>query len=146
MIGKSGTGWQTTTADLALILFFVVSAASTKPGPVDSSTGQPRVQKVAAPAIEATPSAAIYRPTKGMTLAQWLRSQARDDRQVATVLVSRSPTGSAPAMIQALGFLDEIEASGRSGRLLVERGDAADIIVMLAYERAPAPGTALALR
>jgi hypothetical protein len=146
MIGRSGSGWQTTTADLALILFFVVSAAATKPGPASGGNGKPLVQKVAAPAIEATPSAAIYRPTEGTTLTQWLRSQPRDDRQVATVLVSRSPNGSAPAMTQALGFLDEIEASGRSGRLLVERGDADDVTVVLAYERAPASGTALALR
>lgn len=146
MIGKSGAGWQTTTADLALILFFVVSAAATGPGSSDGKAGKQPVQKISAPAIVATPSAAIYRPTKGTTLAQWLRLQPRDDRQVATVLVSRSPNGSTPAMTQALEYLDDIEASGRSGRLLIERGDAADMKVVLAYERAPASGTALALR
>lgn len=146
MIGRSGTGWQTTTADLALILFFVVSAAATKPGPAADGHGKPTVQKLAAPAIEATPSVAIYRQTEGTTMSQWLRSQPQDDRQVATVLLSRSPGGSAPAMTQALGFLDEIEASGRSGRLLVERGDADEVTVVLAYERAPTSGTALAVR
>lgn len=146
MNGKSVSGWQTTTADLALILFFVVSAAATSPGPAGSGTDKRTVQKIAAPAVDATPSTAIYRQTKGMTLAQWLRSQPQDDRQVATVLVSRSPGGSAPAMTQALEFLDEIEVSGRSGRLLVERGNADDVMVVLTYERAPPSGTALAIR
>lgn len=146
MNGKSVSGWQTTTADLALILFFVVSAAATKPGPINADAGKPSVQKIAAPAIEATPSSAVYRTTAGTTLGQWLQSQPLDHRQVATVLVTRSSRGSAPVMTQALGFLDQIEAMGRVGRLLVERGEADDIAVVLTYERARASGTALADR
>lgn len=139
MIGRTSFAWQTTVADLALILFLVVSAAQADQG---DKAARPPASAVLAP----VPSAAIFRVSEGTTLAQWLATQALDERQVATVIVSRSAAGASPVMQQGLAFLDEIEASGRSGRLLVERGSADDVTVVLAYDRAPASGMALAAR
>lgn len=134
MIGKTGSGWQTTTADLALILFLVVSAASTPAGgAVRSAPG-----KVTPPAssqpIAAIPSSAVYRATEGTSLSQWLAAQASDDRQVVTVVVKRAAKGPSPAMRQGIAFLDQIQESGRPGRLLVEPDVSDDVSVVLAYD------------
>lgn len=147
MIGKSGSGWQTTTADLALILFLVVSAAAVgRPSP-GARGGVPDEAQRTAASLGAGPSAAIYRATAGTPFPQWLQSQDRDDRLVATVLVTRSGGGEAsPVLQQAFAFLDQIEASGRTGRLVVERGPADDVAVVLAYDRASDDGTGLAAR
>lgn len=142
MIGKTGSGWQTTTADLALILFLVVSAASTGPKPKPASIAQPAITS---PALDPIPPSAIYRATAGTSLPEWLASQPVDDRQIVTVIVKRAPGSASPSMDQGLVLLDEIKASGRVGRLLVEPDTSDDVAVVLAYDRASA-GTALALK
>ncbi len=142
MIGKTGSGWQTTTADLALILFLVVSASA-----VDRDAVQGKeLAGAIAPSLEPSPSVAVYRATPSTTLPQWLQAQPADERQIATVLVTRAGAGggATPALAQALAFLDQIEASGRTGRLLVERGSADEVSVVLAYDRGSGSGTALA--
>lgn len=143
MIGKTGSGWQTTTADLALILFLVVSAASTGPKPKPASIAQPAFTS---PALDPIPPSAIYRATAGTSLPEWLASQPVDDRQIVTVIVKRAPGSASPSMDQGLVLLDEIKASGRVGRLLVEPDTSDDVAVVLAYDRAASAGTALALK
>ena len=134
MIGKTGGGWQTTTADLALILFLVVSAA--KPNnALESPAPLP---------IEPTPSTAVFRATPGTSFLQWLDTLPVDERQVATVLISRTSSGPSPAIAQGTTLLDQIERSGRTGRLIVERGEMDDVTVVLAYDGGSEPGTALA--
>ena len=135
MIGKIQSGWQTTTADLALILFLVVSASAVDQRPENARVNHAQIQVAAAPSLESNPSAAVYRATKGITLSEWLSSQAIDERQMATVLVTRAGAGPSPLMEQATQFFDEIEASGQSARLLVERGDKNEVTVVLGYDR-----------
>ena len=147
MISRGASGWQTTTADLALILFLVVSAAAADRPPQQAAAVAPGGTPTAvALAPEATPAAAVYRPTRGTTLTQWLRAQTADHRQVATVVVTRATVGPSPVVARGLALLDEIEAAGRQGRLSVERGSADDVAVTLAYDRASGHGTALAAR
>lgn len=136
MIGKVGSGWQTTTADLALILFLVVSAAS------PNAALDPRTPL----SLEPTPSTAVFRAASGINLLQWLAALPVDERQVATVLVTRANSGPSPVMDQGLAFLDQIKESGRTGRLLVELGETDEVAVVLAYDRGAGSGTGLAGR
>lgn len=133
MIGKGGSGWQTTTADLALILFLVVSAASapnaTTPGGVPMEAGRNAVSTT-----ETAPSTAVYRATADTTLTQWLASQPMDDRQSVTVIVKRAPSGPSHSMSQGVAYLDEVEASGRVGRLLVQNASSEDVMAVLTYD------------
>lgn len=146
MIGKSGTGWQTTTADLALILFLVVSTASAGDKPARAQSAPARELPVVSAALESSPSTAVYRTTTGTTLRQWLAAQPVDDRQIVTVLVKRSAKAASPALNQGIAFLDQIAKSGRSGRLIVEPDTREDVAVVLAYDRQGGSGTALAAR
>lgn len=146
MIGKSGGGWQTTTADLALILFLVVSASAVDQAPAVPGSGGPGSKVLAAPTLETNPSAAVYRATAGISLSEWLGSQAVDQRQIATVLVTRTGGGPSPVVDEALVYLEQIEAAGRTGRLLMERGESDDVTVVLAYDQGPGSGMALAPR
>lgn len=145
MIGKHGSGWQTTTADLALILFLVVSASSAQSGPAPGRSER-AAPTTAAPALEPIPSTAVYRATEGTTLPQWLASQSIDDRQIVTVIVKRAAAGPSPAMKQGIAFLDQIQSSGRTGRLLVEPDTSDDVAVVLAYDGGAGSGMALAAR
>lgn len=146
MIGKAGNGWQTTTADLALILFLVVSASAAHGGPNAASANARAPETAAAPSTEANPSTAVYHETAGTSLPQWLATQAVDERQAATVLVTRARAGPSPVMERGIAFLDQIEAAGRAGRLVVERGSSDDVTVVLAYDRTQDSGMALAAR
>lgn len=139
MIFRTGQGWQTTTADLALILFLVVTAAGT-------GVRADRPQRVQRPATVAapTPLAGVYRSGDSETLTAWLGAQAIDDRQVATVLVRHDGTAMAQSMERGLAYLAEIDAAGREGRLVLEQGASEEILVLLTYDESQEPGTALA--
>lgn len=146
MIGKVGAGWQTTTADLALILFLVVSTAAIDHGPGQQPAKRPDAE-VAGPPLTANPSTAIYRATADTSFPDWLSSQDHDNRLVATVMVTRAASApSSKSLDEAVALLDQIEASGRPGRLLVERGPADDVVVVLAYDMQSNDGMALASR
>lgn len=144
MIGKVGAGWQTTTADLALILFLVVSTAAIDRDPAPQSPIFPDAKMAAMP-VAATPSTAVYRATAETSFPEWLRAQVEDNRLVATVIVTRAASNPSPkGLDEAIALLDQIEASGRQGRLLIERGPVDDVVVVLAYDIQTGDGMTLA--
>ena len=122
-----GTSWQTTTADLALILFLVVSSAASQ---------NVSEHGASAPATElaVAPSAAVFRPTPSASLEEWLKAQAGDDRLTATVLVYRFSDLSSLSVERGMSLLTAIERSGRRGRLLVQRGPTDEVAVVMAYD------------
>lgn len=141
MIGHGGHRWQTTTADLALILFLVVAAAGTS----KRAGGHPAPHAAPSPVTQGPPLG-VFRPTAGTTLQQWLDAQALDERQIATVMVQRRNAGDTKVVEQGLAYLAAIETAGHAGRLVVQAGAAPDVSVVLSYDRPPGTGTALAAR
>lgn len=133
MTGRHAIGWQTTIADLAIILFLVVSSAQARTGA--------RARPLSPPPVS-TAATDIYRATAELSLSAWLAMQPRDDRATATVLVRQGRGARSPALATGLGWLAEIERAGHRGRLIVERGDDEDAAVILAYDGTS--GTALA--
>lgn len=140
MIGRAGSAWQTTTADLALILFLVVSAAGAAGHDAEGRSGAPQG------AMATTPPVGVYRHEPGTSVTQWLDAQAADDRQVATVVVRQVTAGPSPALDDGLAMLAEIESAGRRGRLLIEKSAVDEVVVVLAYDDLAMTGTALAAR
>lgn len=141
MTGRHARGWQTTTTDLALILFLIVSAASAHPG-----RSEPPVAASRRSVDEPAPPAAVYRASPDTSLNAWLKFQPRDARQSAIVVVTRASGRSPELVARGLSYLDTIEASGRMGRLQVERGSRPDVTVLLTYDRGGRAGTAFAAR
>jgi hypothetical protein len=87
VIARPGTGWQTTLADLSLILFLVVAAgASQRPPP----TPAPPVLPAASEPV------AVWRDVAGgPTLAGWLAHQGADPRQRLTLFAPPQAAGRA---------------------------------------------------
>lgn len=136
MIARFGPSWQTTTADLALILFLVVSAAA-----VDDDAAAVRPPHREVSPVE-TPSTAVYRPGSSMSLEDWLAGQNEDERLSITVLVQRAGGSRSNSLARGEALLTRIERTGRSAKMVVQPGPQDDISVVMAYD-APA-GTALA--
>src|SRR5690606_20797347 len=90
MIARLPAGWQTTIADLALILFIVTAAAiDGQPSPAEKASAE-----TAAPPASGEPLA-VYRAGDGVPpLGQWLAEQAPDSRQYLTI-VARYRAGDA---------------------------------------------------
>ncbi|MBU1756735.1 MAG: hypothetical protein KJ703_07105 [Alphaproteobacteria bacterium] len=140
MILRLGTGWQTFTADLALILFLITAQASR-----DTPAAPERAEPSAATVAGANGAGlAIYRPGPGTDLGEWLETTLTDDRQGATVLI-RYPAGGRDAAISGgSDLLEEIEDGGTTARLILEPGPRAESMVLVGYEGDPANDTVLA--
>lgn len=122
--GQTGLGgWQTTLADLALILFLVAASA------LD------RQDAVAPPPSGIMPEqgtpAAIWRESPGApSLPEWLESEQHDSRLQLTLLAAPADGARALAMAAELP----------SARVVVEptdAGKATGITAVLAYDRLP---------
>ena len=127
MIARLSAGWQTTIADLALILFIVTAAA------ID---GQPnRADSASSPPASGEPLA-IYRAGEDAPpLPQWLAEQTPDGRQFLTI-VARYPEGDAAAAAgRALALADQARAAGTTARIVLEPGDTEDLTATLAFDR-----------
>lgn len=138
MNGRAAIGWQTTLADLSLILFLITAAAVSHRVPRPARPGSPPpVAAAAAAGLRAPSSTAALDPgvpelaiwvagPGAPPLGQWLAGQARDPRQQLTVLVRYPPAqGPAAAIASATDLLREAGAAGRRGRLVVEPGEGA---------------------
>ncbi len=124
---RAGLGWQTSLADLSLILFMVTAAA------VDPD-GRPAPDP-AAPSRQAEPLA-IYEAVEGTPpLSVWLDRQAADPRQQLTVTAQygNGTRTQAEALAQAARLLEEAGRLGRRARLVVEPGHGPARVV-LAYD------------
>lgn len=151
------TGWQTTLADLSLILFMLMGAVVSAPAPqpVRKSPPPPLPQPpLLQPAgdwdmpMRAEP-VAIYRPGPGApALGAWLDSQGSDPRQRLTIVVPYAAGGEAAALDKARGLLQDLgpaRGQGRSGRpsrqigqtgtrIIVEPGNPADAYAALTFD------------
>ncbi|WP_374408650.1 hypothetical protein [Pelagerythrobacter sp.] len=139
--GASRSGWQTTLADLALILFMVTAAAMAETS--DASAPEP-VPVAGAPVPAGGEPLAIYRAAPGApSLGAWLSGQPRDDRQHLTIVARHAAGDAAQSMRGALALAREAEAAGRTARIVVEPAAAADLIAVLDYDGRES-GTAVA--
>ena len=156
MILRLGSGWQTVTADLALILFMVTAQAiqepATAPNPATTSQLVKRSgESPAAPSetgvdLASGASLAIFRPGPGVDLTDWLEATLTDERQEPTVYVRYRPGGRDAASKQGSQLVGEIEQAGRSARLVIEPGSVAGAMVVVAFSGRDADGTLVAGR
>lgn len=133
MSGRAGLAWQTSLADLSLILFMVTAAAvSQQPG----NMPQPGM-RIAAPPSSPSPQSeplSLYVAAPGApSLAQWLRDQAADPRQQLTITARYGPGGQAQALADAARLAAQAGALGRAARVVVEPGEG-PARVALAYD------------
>lgn len=138
MTARVGTGWQTTLADLSLILFMVTaSAVSRQPDRLPArslATSHPTSPR-------SEPTAVWVGGPGAPALRQWLAGQPRDPRQQVTISAHYAPGRMAEAAAQAQALADE---AGDGARIVVEPG-APDVRVVVGFD-APAALLAHSLR
>ncbi|WP_374414130.1 hypothetical protein [Novosphingobium colocasiae] len=124
MTSRNAIGWQTTLADLSLILFLITAAAAghrvPRPThPLASATRPPEARALASPRAE--PLAVWIAAPGAPPLGRWLDSQSRDPRQQVTVIVRYR---AADGPLTALATADPLmRAAGQRARLVVEPGE-----------------------
>jgi len=137
MIPRISSGWQTTMADLALILF-MVSVAGLYSG---HGKGTP-----AGPMSARAEPIAVYSARDGAPpLVEWLAEQAPDSRQHLTIVARYRRGKAASAARKALELAEQSGAAGYSARLVIEPGEKAEVLALLAYDR-PAEAVAQTLQ
>lgn len=125
MKGSAAFGWQTSLADLSLILFLLSAAAL---------HGQPPGKPAPTPPAPRSEPLAVYEAAPGAPpLGAWLAQQAADPRQQLTITARYAPGARDQALREALRLLGEAGAAGRAARLVVEPG-AGPARVVLAYD------------
>lgn len=128
MIERRVTGWQTTLADLSLILFMVTASA------VTSSAVTPTGDAAAhGPSPRGEPTA-VYRPGPAAPpLGLWLSAQPPDPRQQLTITATYAPGTMARALAEARQLAEQAGALGDRTRIVVEPGPAG-LSAVLAYD------------
>jgi hypothetical protein len=133
VIGRLSAGWQTTIADLALILFMVTAAAiDGHDDPTDSAPS---------PAASGEPLAVYRAGEHAPPLREWLAEQAPDERQYLTIVAGYTEGDAAGAAGRALVLAAQAQAVGAAARIVLEPGDGDELVATLAFDR---PGTAVA--
>lgn len=135
---RGGQGWQTSLADLSLILFLVAAAAASQQAAKPSVKPPARAsssQSSPAPSPQTEPLSVYVAAPGAPPLAQWLREQAADPRQQLTITARYGPGEGAQsrALTEAGQLLAEAGAQGRSARIVVEPGMGA-VRAALAYD------------
>lgn len=133
------TGWQTTLADLALILFMVTAAAmAAKPPPEKAGpekVGAEKAVETASPLPASGEPLAIYRVARGAPpLADWLRDQPRDTRQNLTIIARYSAGARDQSTAAANALAAEAGDFGRSARIVVEPAQVSELIAVLDFD------------
>lgn len=152
MIRYGSTGWQTTLADLSLILFIIALAALVQQADKDTAlavspgtTGTTGATEAGAEApLAANPlpaegeAVAIYRPGSSVPgFAQWLAGQTPDPRVQLTIIARYSPSGGiASASARAMALAQEAQSAGFAARIVMEPAQTSDISAVLGYDRA----------
>lgn len=120
----SRTLWQTTLADLALILFMITAASIEDRPPVDRDTMPAQGQPLA-----------IYRAdAEGPSLGQWLDAQPRDARQHLTIIARYRPGAAAEAATAAMALERAAANAGQTARIVIEPAQADDLMVVLDFD------------
>jgi len=117
--GSGSFGWQTSLADLSLILFMLSAAA------LHDRPARPAGPAASAPSSVQSQPLAVYAAAPGAPpLGAWLTQQAPDPRQQLTVTVryGAGPSAREAALREAAHLLAEAGAQGRSARIVVEPG------------------------
>lgn len=133
MSGRATVSWQTSLADLSLILFMVTAAAvshaddTAKPSAAaaaGAATADKR-QVFAAPSPIAEPLSVYIAAPGTPPLTQWLAQQASDPRQQLTI-TAQYAAGSArtreTALSSAIRLAREAGQAGLSARIVIEPG------------------------
>lgn len=123
MTSRNAIGWQTTLADLSLILFLITAAAAShRAPPTHPVTLAPqRPDGRALPSPRAEPLAVWIAAPGAPPLGRWLDGQRGDPRQQVTVIVRyRAADGPAAALATADPLM---RAAGQRARLVVEPGE-----------------------
>jgi hypothetical protein len=125
---RAGTGWQTSLADLSLILFMIMaSVVSRQPAKVAAYPGAvPKTARAEAPSPQTEPLSVYIAAPGAPPLDQWLRDQAVDPRQQLTITARYDRAdagGQARALADAQRLLARAGALGHAARLVVEPGN-----------------------
>lgn len=143
MSARGATGWQTSLADLSLILFMVAAAAASRV-PLNAGASKPasapaiKRQTSAAPSPQAEPLAVYIAEPGAPPIREWLARQDDDPRHRLTVTARYGEGGKAQgtALAEALELAREAGRAGRQARIVVEPGSGPARVV-LAFD---APG------
>ena len=131
MSGRVAASWQTSLADLSLILFMVTAAAVSQsdghaaPARSTGKTAAIERQKLAASSPIAEPLSVYIALPGSPPLAHWLAEQAPDPRQQLTI-TAQYDAGSAKtresALSSAIRLAREAGDAGLSARIVIEPG------------------------
>ncbi|RXZ65226.1 hypothetical protein [Pelagerythrobacter rhizovicinus] len=129
ILSNARAGWQTTLADLALILFMVTAAAmAERPEAADPA-------EAASPVPARGEPLAIYRAAPGAPpLADWLAEQPHDARQNLTIVARYAAGRSAETAAAAVALASEAGAAGRNARIVVEPAQTSDLVAVLDFD------------
>lgn len=126
---RAGTGWQTTLADLAIILFLVTAAALSQ----SEAAPAPAAPQAVEPSPQSQPLA-LYRAEAGAPpLREWLDAQSPDVRQQLTIVAQFAPGRQADALAKAEALAQEAGETGTRARIVIEPGTGGTI-ASLAYD------------
>ncbi len=150
MITRFGSGWQTITADLALILFLITAqVAAQKPVVPEAEDQAPdTTDRTAADGGKDLPmpvaALAIHKPARGEAIRGWLEEAVDDERKLVTIAVRFSPAGQTDALAEGNRLLSDAIAAGVKARLVLEPARQNDIVLSVDYLGGPADGTEFA--
>jgi len=146
MILRAASGWQTVTADLALILFLITAQAVREPAaPSPQEKTEVEAKTDAGEPAPVTSSAlALHKPAPGESVHEWLLAAVTDERQVATISIGYAPGQREAALAEGVRLLGEAEAAGVAARLIAMPNSSDDILVSVDYLRPAPDGTNLA--
>lgn len=139
MILRAASGWQTATADLALILFLITAQAVREEQPTPAIATESGT-----PAPVSSSALALHRPAQGENVREWLLATVTDERQVATISVSYTRERRAYALAEGERLLGEAETAGVAARLVAMPDARDDTVIAVDYIREEGDGTNLA--
>jgi len=145
MILRGSSGWQTITADLALILFLATAVSIGDGLDPDKDTAKPPPDNDAdIPFPEVSSALAVHRPSAGEPVGEWLASSVTDHRQVATISISYAPDRRGEALTEGERLMAEAEAAGVAARLIAVPDTKQEILISVDFHRIQGDGTVLA--
>ena len=125
--------WQTSLADLSLILFLVIATAHRE----DAGEAQddPSTEQERAIEIALGQPMTVFRPGGDADLARWLKTREFGEGEVVTVIVRHTPGAAAKAAAQAARIDGGIEDAGHLARLMVEPSAFPETLVVIAHDQ-----------
>lgn len=132
MISRLSFGWQTTMADLAMILFMVTAA-----GIHAQQQQKQRAEQASLSSLSTLGEPlAVYRAHEGAPpLGEWLAEQAPDKRQYLTIVARYRPGNAEGAAREAVDLAQQAGAAGVSARIVLEPGEGSELLATLAFDR-----------